>query len=194
MQRANDLASEHGNPELQPVHILAALLEDQEGIVAPLLERVGLHAASCAGRSHDAQIEHAAQSLGQRRHPGALSDAATQLLENAFKEAANFKDEFVSTEHLLLGIDQAEARRGAADSDPWWRNLRQHSAGADRGARQSEGDRPESRSEVSGAGALRQRPDGTGAPRQARSRSSAATRKCAVSSRCCRAGRRTIPC
>ena len=43
MQRANDLASEHGNPELQPVHILAALLEDREGIVPPLLERVGLH-------------------------------------------------------------------------------------------------------------------------------------------------------
>ncbi len=43
MQRANDLASENGNPELQPVHILAALLEDREGIVAPLLERVGLH-------------------------------------------------------------------------------------------------------------------------------------------------------
>src|SRR5450755_815333 len=42
MQRANDIASEHGNPELQPVHILAALLEDHEGIVAPLLERVGL--------------------------------------------------------------------------------------------------------------------------------------------------------
>jgi ATP-dependent Clp protease ATP-binding subunit ClpB len=42
VQRANDIASEHGNPELQPVHILAALLEDHEGIVAPLLERVGL--------------------------------------------------------------------------------------------------------------------------------------------------------
>src|SRR5664280_1101376 len=46
MQQANDLASEHGNPELQPVHILAALLEDREGIVAPLLERVGLHVAT----------------------------------------------------------------------------------------------------------------------------------------------------
>ena len=52
VQRANDLASEHGNPEVQPVHILAALLEDHEGIVAPLLERVGLHAANGAGRGH----------------------------------------------------------------------------------------------------------------------------------------------
>ena len=37
VQRANELASEHGNPELLPIHLLAALLEDKEGIVAPVL-------------------------------------------------------------------------------------------------------------------------------------------------------------
>jgi len=37
VQRANNLASEHGNPELMPVHLLAALLEDKEGIVPPVL-------------------------------------------------------------------------------------------------------------------------------------------------------------
>ncbi len=42
MQRANELASEHGNPELQPVHLLAALLEDKEGIVPPVLEKIGI--------------------------------------------------------------------------------------------------------------------------------------------------------
>ena len=42
VQRANDLASEHGNPELQPVHLLAALLEDKEGIVPPVLEKIGI--------------------------------------------------------------------------------------------------------------------------------------------------------
>ena len=40
MQRGSELASEHGNPELQPVHILAALLEDKEGIVPPVLEKI----------------------------------------------------------------------------------------------------------------------------------------------------------
>ena len=42
VQRANDIASEHGNPELLPVQLLAALLEDKEGIVAPVLEKVGI--------------------------------------------------------------------------------------------------------------------------------------------------------
>src|SRR6202035_4681539 len=42
VRRANDLASEHGNPELLPVHLLAALLEDKEGIVSPVLEKIGI--------------------------------------------------------------------------------------------------------------------------------------------------------
>ena len=42
VQRASQLASEQGNPELQPIHLLAALLEDKEGIVSPVLEKIGI--------------------------------------------------------------------------------------------------------------------------------------------------------
>ena len=42
VQRANEIASEHGNPELMPLHVLAALLEDREGIVPPILEKIGM--------------------------------------------------------------------------------------------------------------------------------------------------------
>ncbi len=109
VQRANDLASEHGNPELQPVHILAALLEDHEGIVAPLLERVGLQVPAVQDEAM-AQIDHLPKVSGRRRGPGVVvSSAANQLLENAFKEASNFKDEFVSTEHLLLAMTKLKS-------------------------------------------------------------------------------------
>ena len=111
MQRANDLASEHGNPELQPVHILAALLEDREGIVAPLLERVGLHIPTLQAEAMQ-EIGRLPKVSGSGAAHAHLSDAATQLVENAFKEASNFKDEYVSTEHLLLGI--AKLKRDAA--------------------------------------------------------------------------------
>ena len=43
MQRAGELASENGNPETMPLHLLAALLEDREGIVPPLLSRAGAY-------------------------------------------------------------------------------------------------------------------------------------------------------
>ena len=111
MQRANDLASEHGNPELQPVHILAALVEDHEGIVAPLLERVGLHASAVQAQAMS-EIEKLPKVSGGGATQAHLSDAASQLLENAFKEASNFKDEYVSTEHLLLAM--AKLKRDAA--------------------------------------------------------------------------------
>src|SRR5271165_6878369 len=103
MQRANDLASEHGNPELQPVHILAALLEDHEGIVAPLLERVGLQVPAVQQQAMSS-IERLPKVSGGGAAQASLSPAANQLLEGAFKEASNFKDEFVSTEHLLLAM------------------------------------------------------------------------------------------
>src|SRR5664279_1184380 len=111
MQRANDLASEHGNPELQPAHILAALLEDREGIVSPLLERIGLHVPTV-----QAEVMRVIEKLPKVSGSGAtqahLSDAASQMLENAFKEAANFKDEYVSTEHMLLAL--TKLKRDAA--------------------------------------------------------------------------------
>src|SRR5271156_6746421 len=103
MQRANDLASEHGNPELQPVHILAALVEDHEGIVAPLLERVGLHSSALQNQVM-AEIDKLPKVSGSGATRAHLSDVTSKMLENAFKEASNFKDEYVSTEHLLLGM------------------------------------------------------------------------------------------
>src|SRR4051794_4058105 len=101
IQRAMTLASENGNPDLQPAHILAALLEDQEGIVVPVLEKVGagpqqVLAAVNAILSRLPKVSGAAAAQPQ------LSNAASQLFDQAFKEADNFKDEYVSTEHLLL--------------------------------------------------------------------------------------------
>jgi len=103
MQRANDLASEHGNPELQPVHILAALVEDAEGIVPPVLERVGVHASAVQSETMR-EIERLPKVSGSGAAQAHLSDASSRLLEDAFKQASNFKDEYVSTEHVLLAI------------------------------------------------------------------------------------------
>src|SRR4029077_18164228 len=100
VQRANDLASEHGNPELLPVHLLAALLEDKEGIVSPVLEKIGIGPQAVL-RVLCREIEKLPKVSGEAAQ-AALSNATNKLLDQAFKEAANFKDEYVSTEHLLL--------------------------------------------------------------------------------------------
>ncbi|PSH03568.1 MAG: ATP-dependent chaperone ClpB [Acidobacteria bacterium] len=102
MQRAADLASENGNPELVPLHVLAALLEDREGIVTPLLARAGTQVPAL--QSQVGREIAALPKLAKAAAQPHLSDATSELLDLAFKAAADFKDEFVSTEHLLLGL------------------------------------------------------------------------------------------
>src|SRR3974390_994405 len=104
VQRANEIASEHGNPELLPLHLLAALLEDKEGIVPPVLEKIGMGTQAILSEVYR-EIEKLPKVSGGAQQPQ-MSNTLNQMLERAFKEASNFKDEYVSTEHLLLATTQ----------------------------------------------------------------------------------------
>src|SRR5271168_1938124 len=99
VQRGNEIASEHGNPELLPLHLLAALLEDKEGIVPPVLEKIGIGPQAVLSDIYR-EIEKLPKVSGGAAQ-ASLSNASNKLMEQAFKEASNFKDEYVSTEHLL---------------------------------------------------------------------------------------------
>ena len=104
VQRANQLAAEHGNPELQPLHLLAALLEDKEGIVPPVLEKIGIGPQAVLNEVYR-ELDKLPKVSGEAAQP-TLSNEVNKLLDQAFKEASNFKDEYVSTEHLLLAATQ----------------------------------------------------------------------------------------
>jgi ATP-dependent Clp protease ATP-binding subunit ClpB len=112
IQRANELASEHGNPELMPVHLLAALAEDREGIVAPVLEKIGIGPQAVLSDLYK-EIEKLPKVSGSSgaNQPG-MSSQINQVLEKSFKEADTFKDEYVSTEHMLLAL--TDLKRDAA--------------------------------------------------------------------------------
>jgi ATP-dependent Clp protease ATP-binding subunit ClpB len=109
VQRAMEVASERGNPELLPMHLLVALLEDREGIVAPVLEKVGAGPQAILAQANQV-LEDLPRVSGGAAQPG-LSAAAQRLLDQAFKEADNFKDEYVSTEHLLLAMTDQRGDR-----------------------------------------------------------------------------------
>src|ERR1700686_1095469 len=104
MQRANELASEHGNPELAPGHLLAALVEDREGIVSPVLEKIGIGPQAVLSDVYK-EIEKLPKVSGTSgANQPSMSSQVNQLLEKSFKEADTFKDEYVSTEHMLLAL------------------------------------------------------------------------------------------
>jgi ATP-dependent Clp protease ATP-binding subunit ClpB len=106
VQAASQLASEHGNPEILPLHLLAALIEDSEGIIVPVLEKLGVPASQLRSKVQDA-LAKLPKVSGGGAQPGA-SAALNRVFEQAFKEAENFKDEYVSTEHLLLALAEAK--------------------------------------------------------------------------------------
>jgi len=104
VQRANELASEHGNPELAPAHLLAALVEDREGIVPPVLEKIGIGPQAVLSDIYK-EIEKLPKVSGSSgANQPSMSSQVNQLLEKSFKEADTFKDEYVSTEHMLLAL------------------------------------------------------------------------------------------
>ncbi len=102
VQQAQGRAAELGNPEMQPVHVLLALVEDREGVVPAVLEKIGVPVERLESNLHQVE-EKLPRVSGAAAQPGPGA-ALTRALEQAFKEASNFKDEYVSTEHLLLGI------------------------------------------------------------------------------------------
>ena len=107
LQAAQSLAADRGHPEIDPIHLLAALLAESEGAVRPILERIGVNRA---------QLERIVQSeLGHfpRVSGGATPQVGTGLqkvLETAQQEADGMKDEYVSTEHLLVAMAKVDSK------------------------------------------------------------------------------------
>jgi ATP-dependent Clp protease ATP-binding subunit ClpB len=102
VQRAAALANENGQPEVLPMHLLLALIEDKEGIIVPLLQKIGVPADKLLGTAQQA-IADMPKVSGSASESG-LSSNMQKVLNEASKEASDFKDEYVSTEHLLLAL------------------------------------------------------------------------------------------
>jgi ATP-dependent Clp protease ATP-binding subunit ClpB len=100
---AQRLATEAHSPVLDAEHLLAALLDDDQGVPATTLRRVGvdvprLRMDLAAALSRRASVEGSSMSLDRR---------AQQLLQRAEDEARRLKDEYVSTEHLLIAASES---------------------------------------------------------------------------------------
>ena len=104
LQAAATMATENGNPEVLPMHLLAALLEDREGVVLPVLEGVGVRVQELLAGAN-AAISKLPKVTGGGAQPG-MSAVLQRVMDHAFKEAEGFKDEYVSTEHLLLALTE----------------------------------------------------------------------------------------
>ncbi|MBI3586652.1 MAG: AAA family ATPase, partial [Ignavibacteriales bacterium] len=113
VQNAQEIASSYSNQAIEPEHLLAALVQDSEGIVAPLLQKVGANLNYIKIKINEA-VEKLPKVQGSGLGSQHLSPALGQVFEAAQKEAAQLKDEYLSTEHLLLGLLSSERTSAAA--------------------------------------------------------------------------------
>ena len=120
IQAAIELAERNQNQQVEPEHLLIAMLEQPEGIVRPVLGKLGTNVTVVLNDVQAAVARFPRVQGGQQY----FSPRLTQIFTASQKQADNMKDEFVSTEHLLLAI--AEEKEGESG-----KILRQHGVKAD---------------------------------------------------------------
>jgi ATP-dependent Clp protease ATP-binding subunit ClpB len=108
---AQQLAEDGNHNQIEPEHLLLALLQQQEGVVPEVLQQVGASPAALR-RQVQAELEKLPKVYGGATQVY-VSPRLKRVLDRAQKETQTFRDEYVSTEHLLLGLIQVAG--GATD-------------------------------------------------------------------------------
>jgi len=111
IMEAQSIADQHNHQEVGPEHLLLALLQQEEGVVVPVLQKVGV-----MPRTIQAQIETTLNRMPKVHGvSGQLyaSAALKTVLDKAWEEAQRLKDEYLSTEHLLLAIAESPSEAGS---------------------------------------------------------------------------------
>ena len=105
LQAAQEMGARSGQQQIEPLHLLWALVQQGDGVVPPLLEKLGVSPSRLAGEA-ERRIERLPKVSGVSEQY--LSKASNDILERAFDEAQRLKDEYVSTEHILLALSGVE--------------------------------------------------------------------------------------
>src|SRR5258707_13860743 len=120
IQSAIELAERNTNQQVEPEHLLAAMLEQPEGIVRPILGKLGTNVAVVLNDCQAAVARFPRVQGGQQY----FSPRLNQIFTAAEKQAEKMQDEYISTEHLLVAI--VDEKDGAAG-----KLLRQHGVNRD---------------------------------------------------------------
>ena len=112
IQAAQDLASQLGHQQIEPEHLLAAMLNDSEGTAVATLRKLGAAPAEI-GRAVTQALEKKPKISGNLADVY-LSGRAKTVLEASFEEAAQMKDDYVSIEHILLATMEEKSGDAAA--------------------------------------------------------------------------------
>jgi ATP-dependent Clp protease ATP-binding subunit ClpB len=107
VQRGQELAADAGNPQIDPLHLLSALLGEADGVVRPILDKIGVNRAQL-DRVVQGELGHFPKTSGGGSPQP--NQSLIKVFEAAQSEAGTMKDDFVSTEHLLLALAKVDSK------------------------------------------------------------------------------------
>ncbi len=102
LAEAQHIAEDNGNQEIHPAHLFLTLINDDQGIMVPLLEKLGINLSA-----FEKELRNIIEKLPKVYSEGGqlyMSQALNNVIRTARKEAKNLDDEYISTEHFLLGL------------------------------------------------------------------------------------------
>ena len=103
VQAAHNTAQQFGNQEMQPEHLLKAILEQPEGVVVPVLQKMGIEPSVVLSETNQL-IDKLPKVSGGGAGQSYMSQDFKKLLDQAFKSATSMQDEYVSQEHLFMAM------------------------------------------------------------------------------------------
>ena len=110
LQSSQNIAEEYGNQEIVPEHLLLALLQQEDGVVKPILQKIGSDPKSIENQT--VQLVDRLPKVQGSMQPSYLSMRLKKVLDDAWTEADRLKDEYLSTEHLLISISKEKGPAG----------------------------------------------------------------------------------
>ncbi|MBW2574134.1 MAG: ATP-dependent chaperone ClpB [Deltaproteobacteria bacterium] len=111
IQNAQSMASKHNNQQIEPEHLLLAMLDEPEGIARAMLDKLGV-SSDDVSRELDTSIDKFPKVSGSTVGDAFISPRTKAVLDAAFTESAKMKDQYVSIEHIFLSI--SDEKKGEA--------------------------------------------------------------------------------
>ena len=111
LKAAQDLASEHNQQEIAPAHLLLVLLDQEEGLTRPILQKLSVDPGEVKSRALEV-VSKIPKVYGAGPQSAYLSPLLNKILNTAWDEAKKLKDEYLSVEHLLLAMSESDSPSG----------------------------------------------------------------------------------
>ncbi len=108
LQTAQEIAANYNNQSIEPIHLLAALIQDSTGIISPMMLKLGANMNYLKIKINE-QLEMLPKIAGSATANHYLSSGISAAMESALKEANAMKDEYVSVEHLLIALAEQKS-------------------------------------------------------------------------------------